>query len=106
MLNLLIITALVVFVIDISGFVEEMETIIARWLKVKKVHIPKPFGCSLCTTWWTGLIYLLIVGKFTIPWIGAVAMFSFLTPVFQSVMLFVRDFLIKMVDVFARYLSL
>lgn len=97
MIELLIITALIVFIIDLSGFVNEMERIIGRWLKCT-VRIPKPFSCSLCSSWWAGLIYLIIVGRFTILWIGYVALLAFLTPVIYNILQFLRDGLNRIIN--------
>lgn len=62
--QLWIISVLVVFVIDYSGAVEEGEKYLSVLLRSKlPVKIPKPFSCSLCTSFWTGLIYLIIIGQ-------------------------------------------
>ena len=45
--NLFLIALICVIIIDVSGFIEELELILAKWLKVNKVRIPKPFSCSL-----------------------------------------------------------
>lgn len=99
MINLLIIQLLLVFIIDLSGIIEEAEKMIAKWLKVPKVHIPKPFSCSLCSTWWIGLIYLLIIGQFTIPMIGYVALLAYLTPVSYNFLILVKEALIKITNI-------
>lgn len=98
MINLLIIANLLVFIIDVSGFIQEMEELIWRkWFKKyprEAIHIPKPFSCSLCSALWCGLIYLLFT-HFTIPMLGYVALLSLLTPVFADLQLGIRDLLIK-----------
>lgn len=88
--ELLIITLLMVFIIDLSGFIDEIETTLSKWLK-GKVRIPKPFNCSLCMSWWVNLIYLLCVGKFTLPYIALIALFAFLTPVFALLFIWLRE---------------
>lgn len=99
MINLLIIQLLIVFIIDLSGIIDELEKMIAKWLKVNKVHIPKPFSCSLCSSWWCGLIYLLIMGQFTIPMIGFVALLAYLTPVSYNFLLLVKEALIRITNI-------
>lgn len=94
MIELLIIQLFVVFVIDLSGIIEEMEKIIAKWLKVTKVHIPKPFSCSLCTTFWLSIIYILCTGHFTIPYIGFCALMAYLTPAAYNILIALKDILI------------
>ena len=50
-----------------SGFPREIESMISKRLKVGRFVIPKPFGCQLCMTFWTCLIYGIIVYGFTLP---------------------------------------
>lgn len=59
-LELLMISVIVCFIIDISGIVESIESALSKWLK-GKAQIPKPFNCSLCMTFWVGLIYVICV---------------------------------------------
>lgn len=99
LINLLIIQLLIVFIIDLSGIIEELEKMLAKWLKAHKVHIPKPFSCSLCSTWWIGLLYLIIIGKFTIPMIGYVALLAYLTPVAYNFLLMIKEALLKITNI-------
>lgn len=90
MMNLLILTSIIVFIIDLSGLIETIEKKLSKWLKIKS-HIPKPWSCSLCLSWWCGLIYLIIIHQFTIPMIGYVAFLSFMTNPIYNLLLFIRD---------------
>lgn len=60
-LNLLIINFVIVYIIDYSGILLDLSkflyTISGREWKYQ--IIKKPFGCSICMTWWISLIYLL-----------------------------------------------
>ena len=58
-LELLLITTIICFIIDISGIIESIEWWLSKWLKVN-CKIPKPFSCSLCMTFWIGLIWISI----------------------------------------------
>ena len=60
--DLFLIALICVVIIDISGFIGEIEDILAKWLKVKSVRIPKPLSCSFCMVHWVGLAYLLLSG--------------------------------------------
>ena len=57
-LKLFFITVTICFLIDISGIIDNIEWWLSKWLK-GKAKIPKPFSCSLCMTWWVGLIYII-----------------------------------------------
>ena len=100
LLDLLIISFIVVFIIDLSGVIDDAERKLGKWLKCK-ARIPKPFSCSLCSTFWLGLLYLLITHNLTIPLIGYVSLLAFLTPTFNNVLLTVKDailFVINKID--------
>ena len=96
--NLLIITIIICFIVDLSGFIQEMEGILSKWLKFKCV-IPKPFGCALCSGWWCNLIYLLISHHFTLPYIVFVAIVSFLSKNISGFLLWIRELMVKIEDI-------
>lgn len=58
-LELLLITTIICFIIDISGIIESIEWWLSKWLKVN-CKIPKPFSCSLCMSFWIGIIWISI----------------------------------------------
>ena len=95
--DLLLITLIIVFIIDLSGIIDSIETVLSKFLN-GKARVPKPFSCSLCMTWWVGLIYLLCIHQFTLIWISIVALFAFLTPVFSAILVWLRETLIWVVD--------
>lgn len=64
-LNILLICIFWVCVSDIARFGESIEQIISR-RKGKKVTLNKIFKCSLCQTWWTSLLYLIITSNLSI----------------------------------------
>lgn len=55
-LDLFLITIIICFIIDISGIIETIEWWLSKWLKVP-CKVPRPFSCSLCMTFWVGLIW-------------------------------------------------
>lgn len=44
-LNILLIAVITVIVIDLSGFIQSLESGLSRWLHAPNVHIPRPFSC-------------------------------------------------------------
>lgn len=89
--NLFLISLICVIIIDVSGFVEELENNLAKWLGVRKVRIPKPFSCSLCMSWWSGLAYLICAGSVTLPCVAAALLMATLTPVTGGIVFNLRD---------------
>lgn len=99
-LHLLIIQLIIVFVIDLSGFIEDgIEPALARIIKKKKVKLKKPFSCSLCMTTWIGLIYILIYGCFNIPMIGYVLLLAYLTPIANNLLIMIKEALTKITNI-------
>lgn len=95
-IDLLIIACVMVFILDLSGVVDELERILQKKWK-RKVIIRKPWSCSLCMTWWLGLIYLFINKYLSIINIGLVAAFAFLTPLIKDILLSIRELLNRLV---------
>lgn len=109
MLELLCIAVILVFGIDLSGFVDEFSEWIWKKMypKVKYTdwRIPKPFSCSLCATFWVGLIYLLVTGTFSLYMALYVCLLSFLTPVIGSTLLLLKDGLIWLVNTLYKLIN-
>ncbi len=97
MIDLLIITLILVYILDLSGLIGEMERILQKRLK-RKVVIRKPWSCSLCMTFWTGIAYLLATGSFSIPMLGYVCLLSFMTPFFNDMLLTIRELLLRIMN--------
>lgn len=96
-LNLWIISMMVVYVLDLSGFVDDgIQPFFRKHFKGPLKT--KPFLCSMCMTHHIGLIYILITGKFSIPMWGFVCLLSFLTPVWNNLLIGLKEFLIKITN--------
>lgn len=89
-LKLFCITLIVVFVIDHSGMIDTIKGALAKWLKVREVRI-KPFDCSLCMSWWCGLLALAIERQFTLGNIVAVALFALFADKIADTLTLLRD---------------
>lgn len=87
-----LIAVICVSIIDISGFIQNIEEFLTRLLGFK-VRIPKPFSCSLCSTFWASVIYAVFTNNFNLPVIAYALVMSILTPVISDVIWTVRDFL-------------
>lgn len=96
LINLLLIAIIIVNLIDLSGFIDEMEAIIGRWLGCK-VKIPKPFSCSYCMTHHVGLIYL-IFNHFTLYYYAFILFLCFLTPVIKDLFIIVKEWLVSILN--------
>ena len=99
-INLILITIIVCFIVDCSGVITDIRKFVAKQIfKYTKVKVDyaelklKPIGCSLCSTWWIGLIYLLFVGKFTITYIAFVAFLSLISSNISGFLMVIKDYL-------------
>ena len=88
-----------VLVIDISGFVHSIKAAIGKYLGISPNSFRiKPFDCSFCMTFWVSVIYLLVVGRFTLVNIAVVLLLCCLTTPLKNLVMSVRDKLTKWMD--------
>ena len=93
-INLFFITFIITFIIDYSGIIQSIENFLYKKIGKSKfiVRIPKPFSCSLCMTFWTGLLYLIIIGCLNIQNIFIVCLFSISTKMIIDLIYLIIDF--------------
>ena len=88
-----------VLVIDISGFVHSIKVAIGKYLGISPNSFRiKPFDCSFCMTFRASVIYLLVVGRFTLVNIAVVLLLCCLTTPLKNLVMSVRDKLTKWMD--------
>ena len=98
---------IIVFVIDYSGFIQEADKILTKVLKSKvPLHIPKPFSCGTCLLWWSGLIYLIVIGQFTFLNIACVALVSAFTPEILAFIYFMKGLYNHILDGITKFLNM
>lgn len=110
MINLFILTCIIVFVVDLSGFVDEMvKRLYYKYIKVGDYHtlIPKlkPLTCSLCLTFWAGIIYLLITSQFSILMLGYVCLLAFLSPIIGDILVLLKDVINKIINLIYKLID-
>lgn len=99
--EILLIAAIVVFVVDLSGFTESWRRPLSDWLHRKTGYMIKhfpPFDCSLCLTFWAGLIWLAIWSAFTLPNVAFVCLASYLTIPIGTTLTALRDLLLAVLN--------
>lgn len=74
--ELMILTAIVVFIVDASGWTQWWKGRLDRRLRKsgREVGSCKPFDCSLCCTFWAGLAFLAFRHCLYIESIGIVCL--------------------------------
>ena len=94
--DLALITLIVVYLVDLSGGVSSLKQFIWKHCLDGKGRYPysfrlRPLDCSLCLTWWTGLVYLWITQEFSLENVALVAMFSYFTSQLASLLRLVSE---------------
>ena len=96
-INIILLATIIVFIVDLSGSIEHLVKPVIKYL----LNIPPHKGitlplieCSLCCTWWCGLIYICIVtiaNSFTfnqfLILVSVLSLVSFLTPVIKDLLI-------------------
>ena len=96
-LELFEITVIVVIVVDISGFIDSIKTLIGKVLHINNVNL-KPLDCSLCMNWWLSLAYLLITNELSITAVMVTLLLSTMTPIIKDFIYLIRDLIGKAID--------
>lgn len=91
-LKLFEITVIVVIIVDISGFIDSVKTLIGKVLHINNVKL-KPLDCSLCLNFWVSMAYLLITNELTITAVMVTLLLSTMTTVIQDLIYLIRDIL-------------
>ncbi len=109
-LVLFLIVVCTVIVVDLSGFVTTVKRWIWKWVWKNKREFQdfdmKPFDCSLCSSWWLNLGYLIISGTWTLPLMTLALVLAFLTPVIKDAILTIKALLQKIIDTIYWYFNM
>lgn len=103
--GLICITLIAVFIIDHSGIIESVKNTLGKWLKCRVERL-KPFDCSLCSVWWCGLLYIAVIGQFTLGNIAVVALFALMADKVSEVVSLIRDLITKTINTIYKLLKL
>ena len=109
MLKILMIQIIMVLIIDISGFVDEMKIMLSKLLTRGKIATSnyniKPFFCSTCMTWWCGLIYLIIVNEVSIFTIAFTLFVACMSPITKDLYYMIYDTIEKIIRTINNFLE-
>lgn len=108
MINLIMISAIVCFIVDISGIIDTLKHFLwKKYIKVGDWHnlSLKPLDCSLCMVFHTGWIYLLIVGQFTLFNFAFVCLLSLLSSNISDLERYLKDFLVWLTNLLYKLIG-
>lgn len=100
-LHMLLISIIVCFIIDCSGFIHSMkELILNKGFKLKTTDANalrlRPFDCSLCMTFWTNIIYLFITNSFSLANLTIVCLLALFASNISGLLMTLKDYLAKL----------
>lgn len=99
--------AFIIVLIMESGFLESIENFITKRItKPFEFHFSKPFNCSLCLTFWTLLVMLILNNVFTINNILLVLIVSHLTDIMTDFLYLIIDLIKKLISIIRTKLSI
>lgn len=93
-IDILLLSLVVIWIVDVSGFTQSWMNALSRWLN-RQIRPVKPFACSLCMTWWTGLAYSLITRNLSIPIVAFCALMAYLSFPISQLMIFIHSTLMQ-----------
>lgn len=100
-IDLFVIGLIAVLLIDIIGAIDEIYNAGLRLIfgsAKPYIRLGKPFSCSLCMTFWIGIIYLLIYGCFSLYMLLFVIVNAYLTSTYYNVILTIKIALDKLIS--------
>lgn len=97
-IQLLLIAAITIYIVDLSGFTESWRSALAKWLKVKELKPMKPFDCGQCMTWWVCIIYSICEGEFSLPVLAFAALLSFLSLPIGQLCISIREGMLALIN--------
>lgn len=109
MIDCLLITICWVIILDQLHFFEDLTSTIKSILTKGKFRNPiniKPFNCSVCMSFWTNLIYIIIIGKFSIFMIGYILLLSWSAPLINSIFTLLKNAIIKFINILAEKIEI
>ena len=97
-IDLLLLAAITIYIVDLSGFTLEWRMALARRIGAKQLRPIKPFDCGQCMTWWVGIIYSLCVGEFSLLLLAYIAALSFLSFPIGQILIFIREGMLSLIN--------
>ena len=96
----LVLIHLIVLMIFHSGFIDSIDSAINRRWKFR--HLPKPFSCQLCSTFWASAIWLICTGQFSLITLTLSLTSAILTNITTPLLKTIENYLLKIIEIMNR----
>lgn len=90
-IDLTLLAAAVVYVVDVSGWTDSWRSALQRVLGVRQLRALPPFDCGKCATFWAGIIYALATRSFSFQVLAFVCALSLLSQPMGEAMTLLRE---------------
>lgn len=97
-IDLLLVAAVTIYIVDISGFTQSWRSLVATKLNISRLRPLPPFDCGKCMTWWVCLIFALCTGQLSLPVIAYSALLSHLSNPIGEALIFIRECLVWLLN--------
>lgn len=101
-IDILLVAAITIYIVDLSGFTESWRSLVASLLGVKALKPLPPFDCGQCMVWWVCIIYSIITGSFSLLMLSYIAILSFLSIPIGQLLIFIKEALIAITNILSR----
>lgn len=100
LLQITMVAAVTIYVVDLSGFTDSWRSALARALHISDAALRPlpPFDCGKCATWWACIIYTLCMGGFSLPVLAFIALLSFLSYPIGQMLVFIREGILTVIN--------
>lgn len=106
--DLFLIAVIVVCIVDISGFIDTLKSALNKVITKGKFsnsnYSLKPLDCSLCSTFWIGLGYLIIYNSVSLLNIAILLLIAISTPIINDIIRLIQDLITKLIQVIEKYI--
>lgn len=103
LIDIILIASIITIIIDISGFNDTYKQILAKILHINDYTKIKGL-CTFCITWWLSLLYIIIIGSFSIFNIFYILFIASLTPQIKEIILLVGDIITTIINYIYKYI--
>lgn len=99
-MEMLMVSVVTVYVVDLSGFTDSWRGALARCLHIlpENLRALRPFDCGQCMSWWMCLAYALCCGEISVGTVAWSALLAFLSTVTGQMLLLIRELLLYMIN--------
>lgn len=102
MYELMLLAAVCVFIVDVSGFTQSWKGWLGWFSRMDAERVEalrlRPFDCSLCLTWWAGLVWCLCRGDFSLLAVAECALAAASTPLVLAAWNVCKGLLLGLLD--------